>query len=130
MTVLFACDPNSVIRALGRRYELRGFQTHGPAGFRIPLRDYVLGGGSVIVSQAEIEDVEWLHASVAFAEADPRYIDLVILHGAVFGRKRWAYQLFTPAADHVNIHEHALHLWGRADGKPVLPDFGTFLGSI
>ena len=38
----------------------------------------------------------------------------------------FAYQVFAPPTRHVNIHEHALHLWGRVDGKSITPDFGAF----
>jgi hypothetical protein len=34
--------------------------------------------------------------------------------------------VFAPPSEHVNIHDHALHLWGRLDGARVLPDFGRF----
>lgn len=98
----------------------------GPDGFRWYIRD-----GSVIVTQSDHDDgVEWIHASIAFADRDPTYEELTVLHRGVFGRRRWAYQVFAPTARHVNIHEHALHLWGRADGTPVLPDFGAAFGSI
>jgi hypothetical protein len=46
----------------------------------------------------------------------------------VFGHG-WSYQVFAPPSQHVNIHEHALHLWGRVDGTNVLPSFGV-LGTI
>lgn len=87
--------------------------------------------GSILVSQSGQPDdpTEWIHTSIAFADRDPTYADLVTLHRAVFGRKRFAYQVFAPASSHVNIHAHALHLWGRADGAAVLPDFGR-LGTI
>lgn len=29
--------------------------------------------------------------------------------------------VFPTEAEHVNVHEHCLHLWGRVDGKPVVP---------
>ncbi len=95
---------------------------HGPAGvlWGLAHRDR---RGSLIVSQATAEGVEWMHASIAF-DSMPTYDDLHLLHRAVYGRKRFAYQVFAPAAEHVNYHEHALHLWGRADGEPVLPRFG------
>lgn len=50
-------------------------------------------------------------------------------HAAVWGESGWAYQCFAPAVDHVNIHEHALHLWGLLSGEPLLPNFGAS-GSI
>lgn len=80
--------------------------------------------GGIFVTQAEHDGAEWLHASISFTDQMPVYDDLVLLHRAVFGRRRFAYQMFVPAAQHVSIHDYALHLWGRADGKNVLPDFG------
>lgn len=75
------------------------------------------------------DDTEWTHASISRRSAMPTYDDLVDLHRAVWGESGWAYQVFAPPEHHVNIHEHCLHLWGRADGARVLPNFGRF-GSI
>lgn len=80
----------------------------------------------IIISEAPFPDenggpdVEWIHASMTRPTLPPSYDDLVMLHRAVFG-DRFAYQVFAPPAEHVNIHERALHLWGRADGQPVTP---------
>jgi hypothetical protein len=78
----------------------------------------------------------WMHASVVKWEKKPNgkqlmptYEDLALLHRAIFGRKRYAYQVFVPEKVHVNIHPMALHLWGRVDGTNELPDFGIS-GSI
>lgn len=65
----------------------------------------------------------WIHASISRSDTTPSYDDLKLLHAAVFG-DRHAYQVFVPQDQHVNIHTHALHLWGRVDGVNVLPDFG------
>jgi hypothetical protein len=100
----------------------------GPCGITVEV-NAATRPGRVIVTQADHDDgAEWLHASVAFGTT-PTYDDLTVLHRAVFGRSRWSYQVFAPAADHVNLHDHALHLWGRADGEPALPNFGQ-LGTI
>jgi hypothetical protein len=102
----------------------------GPSGWDMRIAQVRGGPGSLIVTQAEQDDgEEWLHASIAWRHNMPTYDDLTMLHRAVFGRRRWAYQVFTPDTEHVNIHRYALHLWGRADGARVLPDFGRF-GSI
>lgn len=93
----------------------------GPDGWRLVRQD---GSGSVIVSAAEFDGAEWVHASIAFADHLPTYDDLKLLHLAVFG-DGYSHQLFVPIADHVNIHDYALHLWGRADGTRILPDFGA-----
>jgi len=58
----------------------------------------------------------------------PSYNDLKRMHRGVFGDGH-AYQVFAPAAEHVNIRSNALHIWGRLDGLPVLPNFGR-LGTI
>lgn len=79
---------------------------------------------TLIITAAPADDgTEYIHASIA-GDVMPSYDDLVLLHRAAFG-DTYAYQVFTPRARHVNIHQHALHLWGRADGKPVLPEFGS-----
>jgi hypothetical protein len=90
-----------------------------------------LGGeSSVIVTCAEaLDGNEWVHASIAHRDRMPSYADLKLLHAAVF-EDGWAYQVFAPPGDHVNIHEYALHLFGRLDGRPALPDFTRGSGSI
>lgn len=96
----------------------------GPAGVMFLHRP---SRTSVLVSQSDIADgdgTEWVHASIAHTDQMPTYRELVILHRAVFG-DRYAYQIFVPQKFHVNIHANALHLWGRADGKPVTPEFGS-----
>jgi hypothetical protein len=102
--------------------------THwGPSGLRLHIwrrLGTVWHKGSIIVTQAEHDGVEWIHASIAFPEMMPTYEDLTTLHRAVFGRRRWSYQIFPAESAHVNIHNYALHLWGRADGENVLPNFG------
>jgi hypothetical protein len=100
----------------------------GPEGWMLKALD---GNGIVLVSAApapdnpsEADEDLWLHASISRREI-PSYEDLVMLHKAVWP-DGWAYQLFAPPADHVNIHPRALHLWGRLDGSPALPNFGMY----
>jgi hypothetical protein len=99
---------------------IRSVHRYGPTGLAMRLHMPDGRDGSLIVTQADDDGREWIHASIAF-DTDPTYADLQLLHHAVYGRRRFAYQQFVPHTDHVNQHEHALHLWGRADGKPVLP---------
>lgn len=68
-------------------------------------------------------DTQWVHASISRVDGVPEYADLTRLHQAVYGNG-WAYQVFAPPADHVNIHPNALHLFGRLDGARALPNFG------
>lgn len=91
---------------------------------------FILGNGMGIIVSLDLESepgVEWVHASISYQmkERIPSYSDLKMLHRAVFGDGH-AYQCFVPAAEHVNITGNVLHLWGRLDGEPVLPDFGRF----
>jgi len=102
-------------------------QPYGPDGWSFVNRNEV---ESIIVSCAGHDDgEEWVHASIAHTHAMPTYDDLKRLHLAVFV-DGWAYQVFAPPSDHVNIHNYALHLWGRLDGKPALPDFTQGMGSV
>lgn len=96
----------------------------GPDGFMFtteyPKRSF-------IVTAAERDGVEWVHASVAAPDETPTYRDLKYLHAAVFG-DGYAYQIFVPSDRHVNIHENALHLFGRLDKRPAMPEFSDLLG--
>lgn len=98
----------------------------GPDGWRFSD----LGGdGHIILTCADHEGDQWVHASMSRRGRVPDYADLKHLHAAVYG-DGWAYHVFAPPADHVNIHEHVLHLFGRLDGKPALSDFTDGTGSI
>lgn len=126
---LLPFDPRDVKRAFERHIG-GGWQveTYGPRGALLvhPPSRYTI----VVSADDEFFDgVLWIHASIANRDRDPSYQDLKVLHGAVFG-DRHAFQIFTPPAKHINIHPHALHLWGRADGVNPLPEFGDILGSI
>jgi hypothetical protein len=81
------------------------------------------GDGMVIVTVAEFDGAEWIHASISHPHRMPIYADLMLLYHAAFAGAGQAYQIFVPEDEHVNIHEFALHLWGRLDGKPALPLF-------
>lgn len=113
-----------------------GFQFHAEHALRIepngmPQRCSVIVTQSLLPPEclAGTANVEWLHASVYLGdEISPTYEDMVTLHRAVFGRRRWAWQCFVPESAHINI-KNALHLWGRIDGQNLLPDFGA-LGQI
>lgn len=74
--------------------------------------------------------VEWVHASISYHQSwrMPTYGDLKQMHAAVFGSGH-AYQCFVPPGEHVNITANVLHLWGRLDGQPALPNFGR-MGTI
>lgn len=120
--------------------EVAGIKQQGPMGVLMALRHPGRGlHGSLIATQSNYPWAadpltEWLHASLAWAQEMPSYEDLQLLHRAVFGRRRYAYQVFAPAQQHIDgsvrdglpAHEHALHLWGEVSGRAVLPEFGQF----
>lgn len=123
---IMACSPVRCVKVFTRAgYQCGPLLTHGPTGFKFEFTTRGLRG-SVIASQGMWDDTEWLHASIATTDQLPTYNDLVTLKQAVFGPHRTAYQVFASADRHVNIHPYALHLWGRADGRLALPDFGKW----
>ena len=113
------------------RWRLHSFEPWGLSGIRCNM-DLPFAGrfvyGTMVVTQATYEGQEILHASVSAQDRMPLYDHLTTLHRAVYG-KRPAYQVFVPPDEHVNDHPWCLHLWGRADGRPMLPNFRMF-GSI
>lgn len=92
----------------------------GPDGWQMLHKS---GKGSVLVTTADHDGNEWTHASIAWTDRLPTYYELSQLHEAVWP-EGFAYQVFPAPDQHINIHQFALHLWGLADGKNVLPDFG------
>jgi hypothetical protein len=87
---------------------------------------------SIIITSSDLgpnigDGHTWLHASIS-AHPDgapvPEYAELAELRYAVWGEAGWAFQVFAPAASHINIRTNALHLWGRLDGQRIHPDFG------
>lgn len=100
----------------------------GPDGWRMI---HVSGDGSVIVTTADRDDGSvWTHASIAYPHRLPSYAELGTLKLAVWGGSGYAYQVFTPTTRHVNIHNYALHLYGKADGSPALPEFSGELPGV
>jgi hypothetical protein len=121
----------STLNALGIRRRLNRNEwgpprPFGPDGWILPnLYEH----GHIIATVSVTDGVEWIHASIAFKERMPTYEEIRDMHLAVFNGG-WAYEVHTPPAEHVNIHDYARHLFGRKDGKPVLPDFTMGTGSI
>lgn len=112
-------------RRLGRSNWSTPF-SFGPDGWCF---DHFDGNARVIATVDSYDGDDWVHASISRADRMPSYADLKMLHDAVFG-DGWAYQVFAPPSEHVNIHATALHLFGRLDGRPVLPDFTYGAASI
>jgi hypothetical protein len=90
----------------------------------------ILGNGKAIIVSLDFESepgTDWIHASISYKMPSryPSYADLKTLHRAVFGEGH-AYQCFVPATEHINLTGNVLHLWGKLDGTPALPNFGRF----
>ncbi len=119
-------DPLGIRRRLGRT-SWGPPVPFGPDGWRYT---HTSGDGHIIVTVDNyVSGHEWVHASRSRPDTIPTYDDLTYLYAAVFV-DGWAYQVFAPPAEHVNIHERALHLFGRLDGAPALPDFTYGMKSI
>lgn len=128
-------NPLHLRRVMGRK-TWAAPEPFGPCGWKMTAHDVALPIGTIIVTVTELPDAQasgdftdWCHASMSWTDRVPTYDELVLLKSAVWGDDGEAYQVHPRAVRHVNLHEYALHLWGRADGAPVLPDFGR-LGTI
>ena len=117
-------DALQIRRRLGRG----DWSTPVPFGSDGWMVERLDGTARILVSVASCDGADWIHASIARPEM-PSYADLRLMHAAVFG-DGWAYQVFAPPADHVDLHRTALHLFGRLDGAPGLPDFTYGTGSV
>lgn len=119
--------PDSPFGGLGGRLKrLTGLYGWDIAPFGPDGRQCLHAGSglSVIVTRAEHEGAEWVHASLAHPNRMPSWEEVRAVKTAVFG-DRFAYMVFPPSATYVNIHDYALHVWGRwdeSDGR-ALPDF-------
>jgi hypothetical protein len=112
-------DPLRLRKVMGR-HDWLAPTPFGPDGWAMLHRSQ---DHTIVTSVSDWDDgVEYVHASFATTHRVPTYHELAQLHRAVFDG--YAYQVFAPPSQHVNIHEFALHLWGRLDGKPCMPEFG------
>lgn len=121
-------------RRLGRN-EWRAPIQFGPDGWRFHhyddrglFREVLVTADSKVENRhGEIEELGWeyVHASIVRRAVAATYEDMKLLHYAVWGGDGYAYQVFAPGSQHVNIHSGAYHLWGRLDGQPMMPEFGT-----
>jgi len=126
-----AIDALAVRRRLGR--DSWGIpEPFGPMGWTIDSTDDEAPARVIVTSSNYDPEIDprhdwWWHASISRPEM-PTYADLVMLHKAVWPTG-FAYQVFVPPDEHINIHPRALHLWGLATGESVLPNFGA-IGTI
>ena len=60
----------------------------------------------------------WEHVSVSRASRCPSYDDMCWIVRTFWPADATVMQLHVPAADHINLHEHCLHLW-RPIEQPI-----------
>lgn len=69
----------------------------------------------------------WEHASVSHPDRDPTWAEMEWVKGKLWGDDT-VMQLHVPKADHVNCHEHCLHLWRPTDGREIPRPPGILVG--
>ena len=84
---------------------------------------------AIIDCSVKADGEQWLHLSISRKDWDPTHFDMCKAK-TDFLENRYAYSVFPPAENYVNIHSHCLHLWARLDGEPVLPEFSEMLKGI
>lgn len=73
----------------------------------------------------------WEHLSVSRNNRTPSYEDLEWLKQQFWGPDVTVMQLHVPGRDHINCHDHCLHLWRPiVDEKMECPDCGQTPGEI
>lgn len=98
-----------------------------PAGWEW-VRDLDLGGVmtsgfrsanglTVLVSIERHASGEYRHVSLSRRSRMPTYDDVKWVKQLFIGDEHAAYQVFPRAAEHVNLHNFALHLW-----QPLFPN--------
>jgi len=87
----------------------------------------------IIVSVSKEKDnMTWIHISLTRTDKKqlPTYNDMKDVKSALGFDTEYAYQVFPPQNNHVNIHKYVLHLWICADKYQYLPDFTRGSNSI
>lgn len=106
-----------------------------PAGWHV-IGDwgagYALGnhdGLRLIIDCSQKDDDRWwIHISVSRAKRTPSHEDMAAAKRAFLG-DRYAYAVYPPRAQYVNIHPNCLHLWSLIDDRDgrILPEFSAEL---
>lgn len=99
-------------------------QAWGEDGFALRER----GGGLRVLIDCEekLDGNRWIHVSFSRKDWTPNHADTVKVKEAFIG-DRYAYVVYPPKSEYVNIHAHCLHLWSRwgDDNGQVLPEFSA-----
>ncbi len=90
------------------------------------------GGLRVIIdSEIKSDGKVWIHVSASRANYTPTHDDMSLVKQDFIGNGRYAYSVWPPAGNHVNIHKHCLHLWAclEGDGR-MLPEFSAEIDGV
>jgi hypothetical protein len=108
----------------------KGWEVFGRWGYGFKVRE--IGGGIRLLVDCEYKSdgKPWLHVSYSRKDWTPSHEDTSKVKRAFIG-DRYAYAVFPPSSQYVNIHAHCLHLWAcmEGDGR-VLPEFSAELESV
>ena len=90
-----------------------GYALQHPNGLRV-----------IIDCSQKDDDRWWVHISVSFAKRTPGHADMAMVKRDFLG-DRYAYAVWPPREEYVNIHPHCLHLWALIDdgNGRALPEF-------
>lgn len=92
-----------------------------------------IGGGLRVLIDCEVKSDgnEWIHVSCSAKSWTPTHEDMALVKREFIG-DRYAYSVWPPESQYVNIHSHCLHLWARwtDDDGQVLPEFSEELPLI
>lgn len=114
----------------GLSFPPAGWRILQPWGSGFALDNY--SGLRVLVDCSMKSDGHWwVHVSASRKDWTPNHADMLAVKRVFLG-DRYAYAVWPPESEYVNIHKHCLHLWSRVDavnGK-VLPEFSDVLEGI
>lgn len=90
-----------------------------------------------VITSLELYDDHnlWVHVSACGRAGQLKYClpswdELKRVKHDFIGEDRWAYQVFPPASEYVNLNPYVLHLFALFEGTPALPDFTRGLGVL
>lgn len=70
----------------------------------------------------EGEGASWEHVSVSTPTRVPTWGEMEFVKRSFFRDDEWAMQLHAPPVEHINIHDHVLHIWRpKVDLIPLPP---------
>lgn len=85
----------------------------------------------IIDCERKADERFWVHVSVSRERHVPSHGDMVRVKEVFLGIARYAYAVYPPRSEYVNIHPNCLHLWALAEGNgQALPEFSAILDGI